>query len=63
MPKPAENTALAVGTGAGTVAGAAGAPTALAIALWVVGALPHVVTWLVDHGGVSGAARALWRGR
>lgn len=61
--KPAENATLAVGGLTGVIAAATGAQTDLAIALWAVGALPHVVTFLVDNGGLSGAARTLWRGR
>jgi hypothetical protein len=63
MRRPAETTTLGAGGLAGVVAGAAGAPPALAVALWAVGALPHLVTFLVDHGGVAGTARTLWRGR
>lgn len=61
--RPAETTTLAAGGLSGTIAAATGAQPALALALWAVGALPHVVTFLVDHGGLRGTARALWRGR
>jgi hypothetical protein len=61
--RPAETAGAAAG-GLVAVLIAVGIPQGAAVAaVWAVAAVPAVVTWLVDHGGVSGSLRALWGGR
>jgi Fe2+ transport system protein FeoA len=59
--RPAESAGAAAGVG-GAIAAIA-AHNTLAAALAAVGLVPGAVTWLVAHGGLSGALRTLWRGR
>jgi hypothetical protein len=62
-PRPAETTAAGGGLVA-VVAAFLGAPVeAVAAIAAVAGLLPGAVTWLVNHGGIRGVARALWVGR
>ncbi len=52
-----------VGSAVVTVAYALGADAGLIAAVGAVaGALPAVVGWLNDNGGIRGAARKLWQG-
>jgi predicted ABC-type sugar transport system permease subunit len=63
MSRPAEITTVAVAAPAAVLVGL-GVPEGVAAGLVLaVGLLPTAVTYLVTHGGVTGAARALWRGR
>jgi hypothetical protein len=61
--RPAES-AGAAGGGLVAVLIAVGIPQGIAAgAVLAAGAVPAIVTWLVSHGGVRGALRALWDGR
>ncbi|EHN09196.1 hypothetical protein PAI11_40030 [Patulibacter medicamentivorans] len=61
--RPAETTAAGGGLLA-VVAALLGLPVEVVAAIAAVGgALPGVVSWLVDHGGVRGVLRAVWAGR
>jgi energy-converting hydrogenase Eha subunit A len=61
--RPAETTGAAGGLVA-VVAALVGLPVEVVAALAAVaGALPAVVTWVVERGGVRGVARLVWRGR
>jgi hypothetical protein len=59
--RPAETAGAIAGTG-GIVA-ALGAHNWLALGVGFAGYVPAGVTFLVTHGGVSGALRTLWKGR
>jgi len=61
MKRPAETAGATTGLAGALVALGVGDERAAAIAL-AVGVVPGIVTWLVDHGGLRGAARRLWRG-
>lgn len=61
--RPAETTGglAAIATAIAALAGAS--TTLVAVIGTAAGALPIAVTYLVNHGGISGVVRALWRGR
>lgn len=63
MRRPAENTALAGGVLA-VLAALLGLPVeVVGVIAGIGGALPRVVSWVIDNGGVRGAVRLVWRGR
>lgn len=59
--RPAETTTASVGLAALVWALIEGNQQAALTA--AVAAIPHVVTFLVTHGGVRGVLRTLWAGR
>lgn len=64
---PRTRPAEAVAGGGGlivVIAALIGAPVEVVAAIaGIAGALPAIVTWLVNHGGIRGVFRAIWTGR
>jgi len=61
--RPAEHAAAGGGLVAVLVASLGASASTVAAVAAVAGAFPHLVTYVLTHGGIKGVASSLWRGR